>query len=439
MARSLVRRYAIATNAASGLAQVVTSPVVTVYEPGTTTPIAQTLYADSTTSTTKTNPFTGTTDGLIEFWLDLPQDVNLSISGAPAGFGVASLALERAQISSSDIATKAGAEVLSNKALTAPIAHLLRMVVEPVATPPGAPGAEEGIIYPGDDGNLYYRIELGAAIKVGNSTLSDLIAGFAAKSLMLTTGTTPSLAALGLGTAHQELRVRSDLAGIEWGSGATKILDTVGSLLLGTGTAGTLAKLAMGTARQIVSVRSDLLGLEYVDSVQKVLTTTGDLVYASAANVLARLGIGANKTMLTSNGSVPAWSASPTVSGTLTAETSLKTNGAVLPGGSTSAGLRVPMASAAVAVDASVTIGTTTTRGFLKIWTTLGAGAIVYLPGGGAQPKSVYADPGTGWSIGADTAPGTNKVIVWWDGDSYEVVNRSVLSLTISASLESDA
>ena len=40
---------------------------------------------------------------------------------------------------------------------------------------------------------------------------------------------------------------------------------------------------------------------------ESTLTTSGDLIYASGANSPARLGIGANGTYLTSNGSVPSW------------------------------------------------------------------------------------------------------------------------------------
>lgn len=53
---------------------------VAVYEVGTTTPISQTLYAARTGSTTKTNPITTGSDGLVEFWLDERARVDLSIT-----------------------------------------------------------------------------------------------------------------------------------------------------------------------------------------------------------------------------------------------------------------------------------------------------------------------------------------------------------------------
>lgn len=40
---------------------------------------------------------------------------------------------------------------------------------------------------------------------------------------------------------------------------------------------------------------------------ESTLTTAGDIIYATGANTPSRLGIGANGTYLTSNGSVPSW------------------------------------------------------------------------------------------------------------------------------------
>lgn len=48
-------------------------------------------------------------------------------------------------------------------------------------------------------------------------------------------------------------------------------------------------------------------------------TTRGDLI-VRGASALARLAVGANQTMLTSNGTDPSWSGSPTLSGTITAQ-----------------------------------------------------------------------------------------------------------------------
>lgn len=61
--------------------------VVRVLQPGTTTPITDTIYAAATGGTTRTNPFTYT-DGVISFYLDTPQQVRLgvTIGAAPEVF-----------------------------------------------------------------------------------------------------------------------------------------------------------------------------------------------------------------------------------------------------------------------------------------------------------------------------------------------------------------
>lgn len=53
-----------------------------VYEPGTTTPLAQTIYVGDTGVTARANPFTFTA-GVIDFFLDVPQRVKLAIT--PSG------------------------------------------------------------------------------------------------------------------------------------------------------------------------------------------------------------------------------------------------------------------------------------------------------------------------------------------------------------------
>ena len=54
---------------------------VTVRDPGTDDDISETIYdADAPAMTTKTNPFMGTVDGLVEFYLDVPAVVDLLIT-----------------------------------------------------------------------------------------------------------------------------------------------------------------------------------------------------------------------------------------------------------------------------------------------------------------------------------------------------------------------
>lgn len=65
----------------------VTNPEVTVYESGTTTPVADTIYVADTGGSTLSNPFTGGSDGTVEFYLDTPKRVSVKIDGASAGLG----------------------------------------------------------------------------------------------------------------------------------------------------------------------------------------------------------------------------------------------------------------------------------------------------------------------------------------------------------------
>jgi hypothetical protein len=65
---------------------VVPNSQVTLYEAGTTTPIAATIYAGNSGGTTKTNPFTTDAYGTINFYLALPQYVKVVATGlAPDG------------------------------------------------------------------------------------------------------------------------------------------------------------------------------------------------------------------------------------------------------------------------------------------------------------------------------------------------------------------
>lgn len=55
------------------------SSVITVYEPGTTTLIPQTIYNAPTGVGTYSNPFTIGSDGLVEFWLDKGKLIDLKV------------------------------------------------------------------------------------------------------------------------------------------------------------------------------------------------------------------------------------------------------------------------------------------------------------------------------------------------------------------------
>lgn len=66
----------------TGFISVIGGAQVYVYEADESgeVPIGQTLYASSTGGTTKTNPFTATDDGLVEFFLNSPQEVSIKVT-----------------------------------------------------------------------------------------------------------------------------------------------------------------------------------------------------------------------------------------------------------------------------------------------------------------------------------------------------------------------
>lgn len=72
-------RYRIQARVAATGAPVAT-PTLTVREVGTTTPITQAMYADTTGVTTKANPFTADSNGVGTFYLDRQQAVDVLVS-----------------------------------------------------------------------------------------------------------------------------------------------------------------------------------------------------------------------------------------------------------------------------------------------------------------------------------------------------------------------
>jgi hypothetical protein len=77
-------------------------PLVTIFEPGTTTPLTQTIYRSATGDNTYDNPFSGTVDGVVEFFLERPQRVN--IQATADGLGTVVLDYEPALGDPSDTA-----------------------------------------------------------------------------------------------------------------------------------------------------------------------------------------------------------------------------------------------------------------------------------------------------------------------------------------------
>lgn len=73
----------------AGTLKIVPNAIVTCYEPGTTTPLAQTIFAAVTGGTTLPNPFTTDALGNILFFLANPQRVKLVATGIVNGAAVA--------------------------------------------------------------------------------------------------------------------------------------------------------------------------------------------------------------------------------------------------------------------------------------------------------------------------------------------------------------
>ncbi len=67
--------------------QVVPNAIVTVCEGGTTTPIAATIYEQRSGGATLSNPLTAESDGSLEFFLDVADDVTLVVDGSGVGLG----------------------------------------------------------------------------------------------------------------------------------------------------------------------------------------------------------------------------------------------------------------------------------------------------------------------------------------------------------------
>lgn len=83
---------------------------------------------------------------------------------------------------------------------------------------------------------------------------------------------------------------------------------TAGDLLYATA-ANTLARLGIGTARQVLATNSGATAPEWVASLQSLLTAAGDIIYASSANTPARLAKGTAAQVLTMNSgaTAPEW------------------------------------------------------------------------------------------------------------------------------------
>jgi hypothetical protein len=99
----------------------------------------------------------------------------------------------------------------------------------------------------------------------------------------------------------------SDYSDAQVANSPTNKLTTTGDLLYASA-ANTLARLGVGSSLQALIVSGGLPA--WAASPQSVLTTTGDIIYASSANTLARLAVGTAAQVLV-GGTTPAWGAGP--------------------------------------------------------------------------------------------------------------------------------
>jgi len=92
---------------------------------------------------------------------------------------------------------------------------------------------------------------------------------------------------------------------------STDLITTAGDLLYGTA-ADTVARLGIGAAGRVLKVNSGATAPEWaVDPTTDVVTTAGDLIYGTAADTVARLGIGTAGQVLkvNSGATAPEWGA----------------------------------------------------------------------------------------------------------------------------------
>src|SRR5215831_19842543 len=80
MPRAQFRDTALLRGGSGGLIVAPTSATVAVYDTGTSTPISELLYADSSSGTTLPNPIPMGPDGLITFWTAAERGLDVVVS-----------------------------------------------------------------------------------------------------------------------------------------------------------------------------------------------------------------------------------------------------------------------------------------------------------------------------------------------------------------------
>lgn len=172
-------------------------------------------------------------------------------------------------------------------------------------------------------------------------------------------------------------------------------------------------------------------------------------INSAAGIAVSKLAAMANKSLLTSNGTTNSASASPTVSGSFTAEAGLnagttgaatgevktsshaKIGGTMFPGGQTTWGYVVLANNTAVAASATLDLGNR--NGRMTIWNNTTAEVVQVYTKGGFGSVVVFSAISTGFVVGSDT--GTTTAI-YWDGSTYRIKNRSAGSQNYAVMLE---
>lgn len=90
---------------------------------------------------------------------------------------------------------------------------------------------------------------------------------------------------------------------------AKSLVTTAGDLIYRDGSGPT--RLAIGTAHQELAVNAGATAPTWASGARAVVTTAGDLIYATAANTLARLGLGTKGQALLAGASAPTWGDMP--------------------------------------------------------------------------------------------------------------------------------
>lgn len=142
-------------------------------------------------------------------------------------------------------------------------------------------------------------------------------------------------------------------------------------------------------------------------------------VDAAAAIAVTKLAAGTANTVLM-GGASNAFSASPTVSGTLTATTALKSGGLVLASGAATYGRSTP--SEAVTVAASATLSLGAGLQFVKIINHSTGHMAEFACKGAANAVVAHSASTTGFTVNADSG---SDIAVYHDGSVYRIKNRT--------------